>query len=269
VYLDIASRRPAEYIKKRLPSMYHQFKELADVDITTTPMEIGPTCHYIMGGVRVEPESAAATVPGLFAAGEVAAGLHGANRLGGNSLSDLLVFGRRAGAGAAAYASRTNARAIDDAQVESAARSMLAPFDAEGGENPYALHAELQETMQGLVGIIRTEAELQKALAALDRLDERLDRVTVEGNRQFNPGWHLALDLRSLLTISRAVTRSALLRTESRGGHTRDDFPKSDPEWGKKNVVTRKRGAKLDLTTEPLPQMPEELRQLVMSEEKS
>ncbi|HEY8757748.1 MAG TPA: fumarate reductase/succinate dehydrogenase flavoprotein subunit [Candidatus Limnocylindria bacterium] len=268
VYLDIASRRPAEYIKKRLPSMYHQFKELADVDITTTPMEIGPTCHYIMGGVRVEPESAAATVPGLFAAGEVAAGMHGANRLGGNSLSDLLVFGRRAGAGAAAYASRTNARAIDDAQVEAAARSMLAPFEAEGGENPYALHAELQETMQGLVGIIRTEAELNEAVGALDRLEERLDRVTVEGNRQFNPGWHLALDLRSMLTISRAVTRSALLRTESRGGHTRDDFPKSDPEWGKKNVVTRKRGAKLDLATEPLPQLPEELRELVMSEEK-
>ncbi|HEY8829498.1 MAG TPA: fumarate reductase/succinate dehydrogenase flavoprotein subunit, partial [Candidatus Limnocylindria bacterium] len=269
VYLDIASRRPAEYIKKRLPSMYHQFKELADVDITTTPMEIGPTCHYIMGGVRVEPESAAATVPGLFAAGEVAAGMHGANRLGGNSLSDLLVFGRRAGAGAAAYASRTNARAIDDAQVETAARSMLAPFEAEGGENPYALHAELQETMQGLVGIIRTKAELDEAVGALDRLEERLDRVTVEGNRQFNPGWHLALDLRSMLTISKAVARSALLRTESRGGHTREDFPKSDAEWGKKNVVTRKRGRQLELTTDPLPQMPEELRQLVMSEEKA
>jgi len=269
VYLDIASRRPAEYIKKRLPSMYHQFKELADVDITTTAMEIGPTCHYIMGGVRVDPESAAATVPGLFAAGEVAAGMHGANRLGGNSLSDLLVFGRRAGAGAAAYASRTNARAIDDAQVEAAARSMLAPFEAEGGENPYALHAELQETMQGLVGIIRTEAELNEAVGALDRLEERLDRVTVEGNRQFNPGWHLALDLRSMLTISKAVARSALLRTESRGGHTREDFPKSDPQWGTKNVVTRKRGRQLELTTDPLPQMPEELRQLVMSEEKS
>jgi succinate dehydrogenase flavoprotein subunit len=269
VYLDIASRRPAEYIKKRLPSMYHQFKELADVDITTTPMEIGPTCHYIMGGVRVEPESAAATVPGLFAAGEVAGGMHGSNRLGGNSLSDLLVFGRRAGAGAAAYASRTNPKSIDDAQVESAARSMLAPFETDGGENPYALHAELQETMQGLVGIIRTEAELKEAVVALDRLEERLDRVTVEGNRQFNPGWHLALDLRSMLTISKAVTRSALLRTESRGGHTREDFPTSDAEWGKKNVVTRKRGGTIELTTEPLPQMPEELRQLVMTEEKA
>jgi succinate dehydrogenase / fumarate reductase flavoprotein subunit len=268
VYLDIASRRPAEYIKKRLPSMYHQFKELADVDITTTAMEIGPTCHYIMGGVRVEPETAAATVPGLFAAGEVAAGMHGANRLGGNSLSDLLVFGRRAGAGAAAYASRSHARAIDDGQVEAAARSMLAPFEGEGSENPYALHAELQETMQSLVGIIRTDAELTQAIAKLDDLDGRLERVTVEGNRQFNPGWHLALDLRSMLTISKAVARSALMRQESRGGHTRDDFPKTDPEWGKLNVVTRKRGGRLELTTEPLPQIPEDLRQLVLSEEK-
>jgi succinate dehydrogenase / fumarate reductase flavoprotein subunit len=221
-----------------------------------------------MGGVRVEPETAAATVPGLFAAGEVAAGMHGANRLGGNSLSDLLVFGRRAGAGAAAYASRSHARAIDDGQVEAAARSMLAPFEGEGSENPYALHAELQETMQSLVGIIRTDAELTQAIAKLDDLDGRLERVTVEGNRQFNPGWHLALDLRSMLTISKAVARSALMRQESRGGHTRDDFPKTDPEWGKLNVVTRKRGGRLELTTEPLPQIPEDLRQLVLSEEK-
>ena len=269
VYLDIASRRSPEFIKKRLPSMYHQFKELADVDITTTAMEIGPTCHYIMGGVRVDPETAASTVPGLFAAGEVAAGMHGANRLGGNSLSDLLVFGRRAGAGAAAYASRINARAIDGAQVEQAARSMLAPFEVEGGENPYAVHADLQDTMQSLVGIIRTESELKEALARLATLGERLDRVTVEGNRQFNPGWHLALDLRSLLAISEVVTRSALMRQESRGGHTRSDYPKSDAEWGKKNVVTRKRGTELQLVPEALPQIPEELRQLVLSEEKS
>jgi succinate dehydrogenase / fumarate reductase flavoprotein subunit len=268
VYLDIASRRSPEFIKKRLPSMYHQFKELADVDITATAMEIGPTCHYIMGGVRVDPETAAATVPGLFAAGEVAAGMHGANRLGGNSLSDLLVFGRRAGAGAAAYASRTNARSVDQAQVEAAARAMLAPFEAEGGENPYSIHADLQDTMQSLVGIIRTEAELKDAIVKLDELSERVARVSVEGNRQFNPGWHLALDLRSLLQISKAVTRSALMRQESRGGHTRDDFPKTDAEWGKKNVVTRARGGQLELGTEPLPQMPEELRQLVMSEEK-
>jgi succinate dehydrogenase / fumarate reductase flavoprotein subunit len=268
VYLDIASRRSPEYIKKRLPSMYHQFKELADVDITATAMEVGPTCHYIMGGVRVEPETAAATVPGLFAAGEVAGGMHGSNRLGGNSLSDLLVFGRRAGAGAAAYASRINARSIDDAQIVEAARAMLAPFAGDGGENPYALHAELQETMQALVGIIRVEAELKEAIAKLDELTERAERVTVEGNRQFNPGWHLALDLRSMLTISKAVAQSATLRQESRGGHTRADYPKTDPEWGKKNVVTRKRGGRLELTTEPLPQIPEELRQLVLSEEK-
>jgi len=269
VYLDIASRRSAEYIKKRLPSMYHQFKELADVDITTTPMEIGPTCHYIMGGVRVDPETAAATVPGLFAAGEAAAGMHGANRLGGNSLSDLLVFGRRAGAGAAAYASRTNVRAIDDAQVDAAARSMLAPFEGEGGENPYAVHADLQDMMQKLVGIIRTGSELAQAIKTLDELGARLDRVTVEGNRQFNPGWHLALDLRSMLMTSAAVARSALLRQESRGGHTRDDYPKTDAEWGKKNVVTRKRGGALEISSEPLPQIPEELRQLVLSEEKA
>jgi succinate dehydrogenase / fumarate reductase, flavoprotein subunit len=269
VYLDIASRRPADYIKKRLPSMYHQFKELADVDITTTPMEVGPTLHYIMGGVRVDAETAASTVPGLYAAGEVAAGMHGANRLGGNSLSDLLVFGRRAGAAAAAYASRTNARAIDDAEVEKAARTMLAPFEAEGGENPYALHAELQETMQDLVGIIRREDELKQAIAKLDDLSGRLERITVEGNRQFNPGWHLALDLHSLFTVAKACARSALMRTESRGGHTREDFPNSDPEWGTKNIVTRKRGDALELAPEPLPQMPEELRQLVMSEEKA
>ncbi len=268
VYLDIASRRSPEYIKKRLPSMYHQFKELADVDITTTPMEVGPTAHYIMGGVRVDAETAQSTVPGLFAAGEVAAGLHGANRLGGNSLSDLLVFGRRAGMAAAAFASRTNTRAVDRSQVDDAARSMLAPFEGQGHENPYALHAELQETMHELVGIIRVEAELQRAIAKLEELRERLDHVTVEGNRQFNPGWHLALDLRSMLTVAQACARSALLRTESRGGHTRDDYPKSDPEWAKKNVVTRKRAGGLELTTEPLPQIPEELRQLVLSEEK-
>ena len=269
VYLDIASRRSPEYIKKRLPSMYHQFKELADVDITTTPMEVGPTCHYVMGGVRVEPDTAAATVPGLFAAGEVAAGMHGANRLGGNSLSDLLVFGRRAGAGAAAYAGRAGALAIDGGQLAAAVGSMLAPFEADGTENPYTLHGELQDTMQSLVGIIRNKGELEQAVAKLDELEERLGHAGVEGNRQFNPGWHLALDLHSMLTVSRACARSALLREESRGGHTRDDYPKADPEWGKKNVVTRKRGGRLELTPEPLPQLPEELRQLVLSDEKS
>jgi len=248
--------------------MYHQFKELADVDITTTAMEVGPTLHYLMGGVRVQPETAASTVPGLFAAGEVAGGMHGANRLGGNSLSDLLVFGRRAGSGAAAYAGSTTAGAVDEAQVEQAARAMLAPFEAEDGENPYALHAELQETMQTLVGIIRTEAELQQAIVKLDELGDRALRVRVEGNRQFNPGWHLALDLHSMITVATACARSALLRKESRGGHTREDYPKADPEWGKKNVVTRKHGGKIELSTEPLPQIPEDLRQLVLSEEK-
>jgi succinate dehydrogenase / fumarate reductase flavoprotein subunit len=268
VYLDIASRRPADYIKKRLPSMYHQFKELADVDITTTPMEVGPTLHYIMGGVRVDAETAASTVPGLYAAGEVAAGMHGANRLGGNSLSDLLVFGRRAGAAAAAYAGGAAAVAVDEAEVEQAARTMLAPFEGAGAENPYALHAELQECMQDLVGIIRREDELGQAIAKLDELSGRLERVTVEGNRQFNPGWHLALDLHSMFTVAKACARSALMRTESRGGHTREDYPNADPEWAKKNVVTRKRGGTLELGAEPLPQLPEELRQLVLSEEK-
>jgi succinate dehydrogenase / fumarate reductase flavoprotein subunit len=267
VYLDIASRRPADYIRKRLPSMYHQFKELADVDITATPMEVGPTLHYIMGGVRVDAETAQTTVPGLFAAGEVAAGLHGANRLGGNSLSDLLVFGRRAGVAAAAYAGRAGAVSVDKAQIEDAARTMLAPFEGDGKENPYALHAELQRTMQELVGIIRVEPELERAIAKLDELGERLPRVTVEGNRQFNPGWHLALDLHSMITVSQACAHSALIRRESRGGHTRDDYPKADPEWGTKNVVTRKRAGSLEHATEPLPQMPDELRQLVQAEE--
>ena len=269
VYLDIASRRPADYIKRRLPSMYHQFKELADVDITTTAMEVGPTLHYIMGGVRVEAETAASTVPGLFAAGEVAAGMHGANRLGGNSLSDLLVFGRRAGLAAAAYAERRrgDAPVIDREQVEGTARAMLAPFEASGTENPYAIHAALQDTMQELVGIIRSAPELERAIAALDELGLRLERARVEGNRQFNPGWHLALDLRSLLTIAEACARSALMRTESRGGHTRDDYPKADPEWGTKNVVTRRRAGALELTAEPLPAMPDELRRIVASEE--
>ena len=263
VYLDIASRRPAEYIKRRLPSMYHQFKELADVDITTSAMEIGPTCHYIMGGVRVDADTAESTVPGLFAAGEVAAGLHGANRLGGNSLSDLVVFGRRAGEAAAAYAGKNATPAIDRAEVEDAARTMLAPFESPGTENPYALHGELQDCMQSLVGIIRTKAELEAAIERVGALRERLGRVGVEGNRQFNPGWHLALDLHSLLTISEACARSALMRTESRGGHTREDYPKTDAGWATKNVVTRRRDGRLELGTEPLPAMPEELRRIV------
>jgi len=268
VFLDIASRRPAEYIKKRLPSMYHQFKELADVDITAVPMEVGPTCHYVMGGVRVDADTAASTVPGLFAAGEVAAGLHGANRLGGNSLSDLLVFGRRAGAAAADHAAGLAVpAAVDEAEVTEAARVMLAPFETEGDENPYAIHADLQDCMQALVGIIRTASELEAALGKLAGFRERLARVRVEGNRQFNPGWHLALDLHSMLTVSEACARSALIREESRGGHTREDFPKTSAEWGTKNVVTRRTGDGLVLTTEPLPVMPDDLRALVEAKE--
>jgi len=268
VFLDIASRRPADYIKKRLPSMYHQFKELADVDITTAPMEVGPTCHYVMGGVRVAADTAASTVPGLFAAGEVAAGLHGANRLGGNSLSDLLVFGRRAGAAAADHAASLDAAVtVDEAEVTEAARVMLAPFEAEGDENPYTIHADLQDCMQALVGIIRTASELEDAIGKLAVFRDRLARVRVEGNRQFNPGWHLALDLHSMLTVSEACARSALLRQESRGGHTRLDFPKTSAEWGTKNVVTRRRGDELVLATEPLPEMPDDLRALVEAKE--
>jgi succinate dehydrogenase flavoprotein subunit len=264
VFLDIASRRSADYIKKRLPSMYHQFKELADVDITTTAMEVGPTLHYIMGGVRVDADSAQTTVPGLFAAGEVAAGMHGANRLGGNSLSDLLVFGRRAGLYAAEYAKRVaRMPRVDSGQVDAAATGMLAPFDRREGENPYAVHADLTETMHELVGIIRTRAELEEALTRIGRLRERAHRVGVAGSRIYNPGWHLALDLFTLLTVSEAIARSALMREESRGGHTRDDFPKPDPAWGKQNVVVRRREGHLVLTPEALPGVPAELRPLI------
>jgi succinate dehydrogenase / fumarate reductase flavoprotein subunit len=263
VFLDIASRRPADYIRRRLPSMYHQFKELADVDITREPMEVGPTCHYIMGGVRVEADTAAATVPGLFAAGEAAGGMHGANRLGGNSLSDLLVFGRRAGLAAAEYArSLKQPLSVDPAQADAVARELLAPFERTGGENPYAIQHDLQEMMHGLVGIIRTEAELKEALAQLEVLKERARRVRVEGNRQYNPGWHLALDLASLLTVSEAITLSALERRESRGGHTREDYPKPDPHLARVNVVVRRVDQHLALSQEPLPEMPAELRKL-------
>ncbi|WP_040697648.1 fumarate reductase/succinate dehydrogenase flavoprotein subunit [Nocardia vinacea] len=241
VYLDIASRLPAEEIRRRLPSMHHQFKELADVDITKEPMEVGPTCHYVMGGIEVDPDTGAATVPGLFAAGECSGGMHGSNRLGGNSLSDLLVFGRRAGLGAATYVEQLSARpAVADVDIDAAAKAAVAPFDppAEGtGENPYTLHTDLQQAMNDLVGIIRKEHELQEAIERLAELRTRFNGVTVEGHRQFNPGWHLALDLRNMLLISECVAQAALLRTESRGGHTRDDFPAMDPEWRNKLLV--------------------------------
>ena len=263
VFLDIASRRPADYIQRRLPSMYHQFKELADVDITKEAMEVGPTLHYIMGGVRVDADTAATTLDGLYAAGEVAAGMHGANRLGGNSLSDLLVFGRRAGLAAADYAKRGAAPRIDEAQLGAYADGIAAPFQRSGNENPYQIQADLQDTMQELVGIIRTKSELEEALVRIERLRARAARVRVPGTRVYNPGWHLALDLENLIGVSEAVTRSALVRTESRGGHTREDYPKADPEWGTKNVVTRKRAGRLELVTEAIPGVPNELQALI------
>ncbi len=264
VLLDIATRMPAEKIRRRLPSMYHQFKELAGVDITTTPMEVGPTCHYVMGGVRVEADSAASSVPGLFAAGECAGGLHGSNRLGGNSLSDLVVFGRRAGLYAAEYAnSRPGSGPTDAGQVDEAARAALAPFEGAGGENPYSIHADLQQTMQDLVGIIRTGDELAKALVELEALKERTERMTVTGNRQFNPGWHLALDLVNMLAISEVVTRCALARKESRGGHTREDFPTTDPHFASLNHVVHQRpDGGIEVAEQPIPEMPAELEAL-------
>ncbi len=264
VFLDICTRRAADYIKKRLPSMYHQFKELADVDITKDPMEVGPTCHYVMGGVRVDADSGASTVPGLFAAGEVAGGLHGSNRLGGNSLSDLLVFGRRAGFHAALYAKdRGGQLRVEPSEVESLAREALEPFSRGRGENPYAIQHELQETMQRLVGIIRTESELREAVGTIEQLKERAGRVRVEGGSAYNPGWHTALDLGSLLTVAECSTLAALERRESRGGHTREDYPKADPEWGKVNVVLRRKDGGLTLAREPLPDLPAELQKLL------
>ncbi|MEU3272874.1 fumarate reductase/succinate dehydrogenase flavoprotein subunit [Saccharomonospora sp. NPDC006951] len=236
VFLDIASRLPAEEIRRRLPSMYHQFKELADVDITKEPMEVGPTCHYVMGGIEVDPDTAAASVPGLFAAGECSGGMHGSNRLGGNSLSDLLVFGRRAGLGAASYVESLDGRPkVSDEDIAASAKQALAPFDPpEDGtaeENPYTLHTELQQSMNDLVGIIRKSEEIEKALEKLAEIRGRIGGVTVEGHRQYNPGWHLAIDLRNMLLVSECVAGAALRRTESRGGHTRDDHPQMDSRW--------------------------------------
>src|SRR5579875_3275575 len=266
VFLDIASRRSAEYIKKRLPSMYHQFMELAQVDITKEPMEIGPTCHYLMGGIEVDPDSTMSKVKGLFAAGEVAGGLHGANRLGGNSLSDLLVFGKRAGQYAAEYVSGLLSRpAIDPAEVDAAAAFALAPFGSQGGENPYAIHQELQAAMHDLVGIIRTEAELIQAITKIGELRDRLPQVSIEGNRQYNPGWHLALDLYDMLVVSESVAKAALERRESRGGHTREDHPMTDYAfWGKINLVVDLDGqGQPKVTHQPLPEPPPELAALL------
>jgi succinate dehydrogenase / fumarate reductase, flavoprotein subunit len=261
-FLDI-SHKPAEYVKRKLPSMYHQFKELADVDITKGPMEVGPTLHYSMGGIRVDADTGRASIPGLYAAGEAAGGLHGANRLGGNSLSDLLVFGRRAGLAAAQDAQKVAAPKIDAAQVEQAEREALAPFEASGTDNPYTIHHELQDMMQNLVGIFRTDADLRQALVELDKLKARARKMRVEGSRLFNPGWHLALDLRCMLTVSEACARAALARTESRGAHSRLDFPKTDDAWGQKNQVLVKKGDAMDLFEVPRSPLPPELAQIV------
>ncbi|MGB8387780.1 fumarate reductase/succinate dehydrogenase flavoprotein subunit [Mycobacterium sp.] len=244
VYLDIASRLTPEQIKRQLPSMYHQFMELAGVDITKEPMEVGPTCHYVMGGIEVDADTGAATVPGLFAAGECSGGMHGSNRLGGNSLSDLLVFGRRAGLGAADYARALSSRpTVSPEALDAAAKRALAPFEtpANGAtaENPYTLHLELQQSMNDLVGIIRNAKEITKALDRLDKLRERFNNIHVEGHRQYNPGWNLAIDLRNMLLVSECVAKAALARTESRGGHTRDDHPSMDSSWRKVLLVCR------------------------------
>ena len=266
-YLDI-SHKPAEYVKKKLPSMYHQFKELADVDITKGPMEVGPTCHYMMGGIRVDAETAQSTVPGLFAAGEAAAGLHGSNRLGGNSLSDLLVFGRRAGLAAAEHAKRASASSFDNSQIEPAEKELLAPFSNSGTESPYAVHRDLQEVMQNLVGIYRTKEDLEKALVELEKLRVRAAKASVEGSRLFNPGWHLSYDLKAMVIVSEAVTHSALARTESRGAHSRIDYPNLDSVWEKKhNIIVRETGA-MKRRESPIEAMPEELKQ-ILAEDKS
>jgi succinate dehydrogenase / fumarate reductase flavoprotein subunit len=264
-YLDI-SHKPAEYVKKKLPSMYHQFKELADVDITKGPMEVGPTCHYMMGGIRVDAETAESTLPGLFAAGEAAAGLHGANRLGGNSLSDLLVFGRRAGLAAAQHAKRSTTPSINNAQIEQAEKELLVPFSNSAGESPYAVHRDLQEVMQNLVGIFRADEDLRKALVELEKLKVRAAKVSVEGSRLFNPGWHLSYDLKAMLIVSEAVAQSALARTESRGAHSRIDYASLDPIWEtKNNIILCERGQMMRRES-PVAEMPAELKQILTEE---
>ena len=260
VYLDVSKRLTAEVIKKRLPSMWHQFYELAGVDITKEAMEVGPTCHYVMGGVEVDPDTAAAVgVPGLFAAGEVAGGMHGSNRLGGNSLSDLLVFGRRAGVGAANYVKQTDAVKVSESSIKNAAARIAAPFERGGGENPYTLHQELQEITHNLVGIIRTESELSDAISKISQIRGRIENVSVTGGRLFNPGFHLSFDLDNMLLVAEATAKSAIVRKESRGGHTRDDFPKMDPKWRALNNITSFNGKEVVVKQQALPDMPKEL----------
>lgn len=268
VYLDIAwikekiSDAPA-HIKRKLPSMYHQFMQLANLDITTTPMEVGPTTHYIMGGIRVDADTQASTLPGLYAAGECASGINGANRLGGNSLSDLIVFGKRAGEYAAQFAQQNGHGTIDNALIEAEAKRALEPFERNGGENPFGIQNDLQDMMQKLVGIVRLEDEMQEALAGLETLKQRADRSSVTGNIDFNPGWHTALDLRNLLTVSEAITLSAIERKESRGGQFREDYPDKDPEFAKFNVAVREVDGQMQISHIPIPEMPAELKQVI------
>ncbi len=269
VFLDIAwiqKRLPnaAAHIKRKLPSMYHQFKQLADIDITKEPMEIGPTTHYVMGGVRVDSDTQMSSIAGLFAAGECAAGINGANRLGGNSLSDLLVFGKRAGEHAARFARQNERGRIDPAQVDAAARQALEPFEPGRTENPYAIQYDLQETMQGLVGIVRLESEMREALTRLEQLRARAAKAAVFGHREYNPGWHTAVDLHNLLTVSEAVTRCAIERKESRGGHFREDYPDKSPEFGKINIVVKQApDGSMEVLRVPIPEMPPELKQVI------
>jgi succinate dehydrogenase / fumarate reductase flavoprotein subunit len=269
VYLDIAwikekLSNAEEHIKRKLPSMYHQFKELADLDITKEPMEIGPTTHYIMGGVRVDADSQMSTIPGLFAAGECASGINGANRLGGNSLSDLIVFGKLAGEYAAEYARKESGVKVDEGAVERAVKEALAPFErATGGENPYKVQEDLQDTMQSLVGIVRQESEMREALSRLQNYKERAARVSVAGHREYNGGWHTALDLNNLLTVAEAITLSAIERKESRGGHFREDFPDKKDEFGKVNIMVKASGGRMEVTRVPLPPIPAELQRII------
>ena len=269
VFLDIAwikTKLPnaAEHIKKKLPSMYHQFKQLADIDITAVPMEVGPTTHYVMGGVRVDADTQISSVPGLFACGECAAGINGANRLGGNSLSDLLVFGRRAGQHASQFAREHGRGQISSDQLQEAERWALEPFERSDGEGPFQIQSDLQEMMQDLVGIVRKESEMLQALEGFERLRQRTKRVGVVGNREYNPGWHTALDLTNLLTVSEAVVRSALERKESRGAHYREDYPSSDASFGTMNIVIRRASdGGMQLIREPIPEMPGELKQVI------
>jgi succinate dehydrogenase / fumarate reductase flavoprotein subunit len=260
VFLDVSKRIPAEVIKKRLPSMWHQFYELAGVDITKEAMEVGPTCHYVMGGVEVEADTAAAVgVPGLYAAGEVAGGMHGSNRLGGNSLTDLLVFGRRAGAGAAEYVKSAGVNPVSESTIKAAADRIEAPFSRAGGENSYSLHAELQEVTHNLVGIIRTRSEIEEAIAKIADIRARSKNVAVAGGRKFNPGFHLAFDLDNMLLVAESTAKSALLREESRGGHTRDDFPGMNPDWRQINQIASFDGEKVNIKSQTLPVIPKEL----------